>query len=310
MITLEELITILQNGPLAFKLAIVVGLVIILIAVVPALSIPILKNSVNLSKKQSMILGTIGFLVILSGLVGLSQIINDPPIVEDVMIIPEKAIALESGTPLTIYVKAKDPDSDNIVKNIFSPVTPLLYDFSFRGPSTGNRLIHAHGPEANNTWIWLVYPAYAGDNIIVVNVTDRPPGDQGIEYISHEYVMPIKEPNQPPKIEKVYADYTSPQRINHRLMISVEATDKENDMIYYRFLRTAPNSTAWSVSQNWSEESEMFWNPNADDIGDNIIRAQVRDEYHGQKGASKDLKFEIINRELSKSTGNSSGDST
>ncbi len=314
MVSLEEITAILQNSPLAFKLAIVIGLILIIIAIAPSLSIPILKVSeLTLSKKQSMILGAVGGVLILSGLVGLSQMINEPPIIEDLDIIPQpndkEPVASESGTPLTVYIKAKDPDSNSIFQNMFSMVTPLQYDFSFKGPATGNRILHARGPDANDTWIWWIYPAYAGNNTIVVNITDRPTGDEDTKYVTYEYVLTIKKPNQPPTIEGVYADCDSPQPINQRIIIGANATDQEKNKVYYRFLRAAPNSIGFSVSQNWSEENEMFWMPNEGDIGNNIIRVQVRDGHHDQKDDSKDLRFEIIDSPSFNSTSNSSGGS-
>ncbi len=166
MVTLEEVTTILQNDPLAFRFAILIGLILIIIAIAPSLNIPLLKiSALTLSKKQSIILGAVGVILILGGFVGLSQM-NMPPVIYGVTTIPPEIVAQEDGIPINICIKAEDPDSNNTIQNMFSRVTPLQYDFSFKSPATGYRLLHDRGPDTNNIWTWWVYPAYAGNKAV------------------------------------------------------------------------------------------------------------------------------------------------
>jgi hypothetical protein len=298
MASIEELIRILNDGPLAFKLTIVIGIVLIIIAVAPPMSIPILKiPTLTLSKKQSMIIGVIGGVLILGGLVGFSQINNIPPVFLETRIAPEpqKAIALASGIPVTIYALAEDPDGNSTIKKIFFQATPLQYEFLVKGPSTNYTLDAVQGPGINNTCVIWIFPSFAGTNKIYVNVTDRPPG-MDHEFASTVFTYIVKNVNHPPNIKKVYANKDSPQPINRRIMITAEATDPENDILYYQFLRMPPNATTFSeILQNWSVENEMYWIPGADDdIGENFIRARVRDGWNSdQSDDHKDMMYEI-----------------
>lgn len=294
MQTLNDAIVILENGELAFKFVIVIGIVLIIIAVAPSMSIPVLKiPMLALSKKQSMILGAIGGVLILSGMVGLSSN-NVPPVIYERTIYPDlsKATDLQSGTKVTIYVVAEDPDAYNIIQKIFYQAMPLQYDFLVKGPGTNYTLRHFQGPDINNTGVLVIDPSYAGVNEFYINVTDRPPGEDTKAALGrYTYVINI---NKVPILKEIYSDKESPQPVNGRIRITAEAADPENDKLYYQFLIAPPGCTRYSLVQNWSEENELLWSPTNSNIGENLIKACVRDEVHeDQKDCGKALMYEI-----------------
>ncbi len=294
MISINEAIGILENGELAFKFVIVIGIVLIIIAVAPSMSIPVLKiPMLTLNKKQSMILGAIGGILILSGMAGLSSN-NVPPIIVYQTIEPNlrNTTVLQSGIPVRIYVSAEDPDGYNIIQKFFFQAIPLQYDFLVKGPGTNNTLQHFQGPDVNNIFVLEIDPSYAGRNEIWINVTDRPPGMT--KPTSGRYII-LVDVNRQPTLERIIPNKESPQPVNSRIKITAEATDPENDKLYYQFLRMPQGSTSFSiVQQNWSEENELYWIPTEDDIGENVIKACVRDGLHeDQKDAYKTLQYEI-----------------
>lgn len=297
MVSIEELIRILENGELAFKFAIVIGIVLIIIAVAPSMSIPFLKiPTLSLSKKQSMILGAIGGILILSGMVGLSSN-NVPPYVDMYTISPNlrNATSLQSGTQVIIYVEAKDPDAYNIFQKYFFQAIPLQYDFLVKGPGTNNNLYHFQGPGVNNTGLLVINSSYAGVNEFYINVSDRPFGEAKPTVYRYTYVINL---NKVPTLKEINPDpyKESPQPVNTRIRIIAEATDPENDVLYYQFLIAPPGCIDYSVVKNWSEENELLWIPTEDNIGENYIKACVRDELHeDQKDWSKKtLRYEIL----------------
>ncbi len=295
MITFDEALMILENGDLAFKVFIVIGIFLIIIAVAPSVSIPFLKiPALTFSKKQSMILGAIGGVLILSGMVGLSSN-NVAPYIVDQRVEPNlrNTTIVQGGTPVKIFVLAEDPDGYNIIQKLFFQAIPLQYEFFVKGPSTNYTLQHFKGPDVNNTFILVIDPSYAGLNEIFINVTDRPPGKDTKAAVGR-YAYTIIT-NKPPALKEINPDKKSPQPVNNRIKITAEAIDPDDDKLYYQFLRMPPNSINFSiVQQNWSEENELYWIPTEDDIGENVIKACVRDGRHeDQKDVCKALKYEI-----------------
>ncbi len=296
---IQDITPILNNGPLAFKLTIIIGVLLIIIAVVPSLSISFLKiPSLTLSKNQSKALATIGCILILGGLVGFSQMSNEPPIIKEITISPDirNAIASPEGTEVKINVVAEDPDANNLILKAFADVTPLQYVFFVQSPSTNYTTERIHGPDMQNYTDWLIFPSCAGKNIIVVNVTDMPTAENA-KYTRGEYIYLVKCPNKQPIIENVYSDKGDPQPVNSRIMITAEAKDQEGDTIYYQFLRMPPNDTDFSITQrDWNISNDIFWRPTEDDIGENRIRVNVRDAFHpiGENQNHYDIVYNII----------------
>jgi len=283
MVSIDEIARILSDSPLAFKFAILIGFVLIIIAVVPSMSVPILKTTLKLEKNQSIMLGALGGALILGGLSGmivLSQMSNAAPIVDKVNIDPQQVAAFESGTLINVTVDAKDPDV-NLGQKIFGKVVPLQYKFLLIKPET-NSVIHEQGPNANNTFIFVVTPADVGKKLIYIDITDRPAGDKDIKNVSWKRDYEIALPNQPPKIriEDVSPRYEGPQPINKRIKITAEATDPDNDKIYYQFFRMPPppaNDYKKILPVSEQPKNERFWTPNASDIGENEIQVAVQD---------------------------------
>ena len=226
-------------------------------------------------------LGALGGALILGGLSGmilLSQMSNAAPYIDKVNVVPEHPAAFESGTMINITIDAKDSDV-NLWHKIFGKAIPLQYKFSIIKPET-NSVIHKQGPNANNTFLFVVTPADAGKKMIYIDITDRPAGDKDIKNASWERDYEIALPNQPPTIEKFSPEFKSPQPINKRIEITAEATDPDNDNVYYKFFRMPPPpANDYKEISRVSEQikNERFWTPNASDIGENVIQVTVLD---------------------------------
>jgi hypothetical protein len=282
MISIDNLIIILNDSPLSFKFAILAGIILLIIAAVPTMSVLIFKSqALALTRNQSIILGLVGSALILGGLTGLvalAQVSNASPLIVSVDY-PLTTTAFKSGTPVKISVTAKDPDI-NSVQKIFAKIVPLQYEFFLIGPGTNNSIERMQGPAINNTCTWWVTPHYAGENMIIINVTDRPPGEKDTKFTSSSYRIQVQLPNQLPKIEEISPNDKTPRHVGERIKITAKATDPENDKIYYQFFRySPPPAQSFSeIAPNWmGQTNERYWVPNASDIGENIIIAYIRD---------------------------------
>jgi hypothetical protein len=213
----------------------------------------------------------------LAGFVGLILVINEAPLIISVEIDPQEAIAFKSCTPVNITVRANDPDN-NLIQRLFSKAA-LQYEFLLIGPEPNRPILHKKGPSTDPTFNMLVNPNDVGEDELVINVTDRPHDDKDIKNANAAYPLPVRLPNQLPKIEGIYVEGGSPQKINNRIEIRAKATDPENDMVYYQFFRMPPNSTSLSEipPSSWTPSYTRFWIPNADDIGENEIIISARD---------------------------------
>ena len=281
---LEWLITILSNNLLMLKFLLVIGLILILIAAVPSLSIPILKNTqLNITKNQSIMLAAIGGILIAIGILGLYQLENDPPIINEVQIKPyPTATAFKNGTPINITVIA-EPDS-NIIQKIFQKPTDLEFEF--------NLPPHKEGPQAQNTATFLIYPTEKGLNFIKINVTDRAKNSSDVSWI-HDYTIIL--PNQPPE----FTDEISYERKGKKIEIIANATDQESDYIYYKFYRMPPYASNFSeiLPQESYTENWRIFAPGQNDSGPNKLKISIQDGYeNGTWGDHKPiLKYLWIN---------------
>ncbi len=63
-------------------------------------------------------------------------------------------------------------------------------------------------------------------------------------------------------------------------MFTVNAVDPDEDDIYYKFYIRGPNGTAYANMTGWGPSNYWFWVTSEEDVGENSIRVEVRDEAH------------------------------
>ena len=294
---ITELNTILRDFPLVLSLAIIIGIILIIIALATQSFKP---QKVPLSMKQSRALAAIGIFLILSGVfgIGIFQSENTPPLIQGLIVDPPLATVSEGGiTP--VHITVLEGRNNNIFIRIFGEPTPL-YEFSFSGPSTNYSSKNIQGPSPITTCVWNVTPSEIGKNILEINLIYGLPSGRNVStVVSQSYSVILS--NQKPIIEKLYLyPYKDIYPINERIQIKVKAADPENDLLYYTFFRLPPKAQSFLEIPPLSNyrENVRYWAPNKNDIGENIIRAEVRDgdpkgPYFDSKGTSKELKIDI-----------------
>jgi hypothetical protein len=106
--------------------------------------------------------------------------------------------------------------------------------------------------------------------------------------------------NQPPTIESLTSDQSSPQKTGAITTWTAKATDPEGDEISYRFLFKGPRTQGKEeVMKDWSKSGIWTWEAKEEDIGLSDIIVQVRDESHKDvaNGPNLSEKFEISGKQ-------------
>lgn len=265
---LDSVVIILQSTPLAYKFAIILGVILVISAVCPPLISAVSKQSITLTRSQAMALAIIGLILIVAGSVGL-YMANKPPRIKDIQ--PD-AGEYTVGSKIFITVHAFDPDDED-----------LRYEFRRKGPATNDMWITVKGPESNNSWSWYTTPMDSGPNYIDVIVYDK----KDLNSTSHrEYILSPE--NRPPKIET----FAAVPENGHMMWLKAEATDPDGDEIEYKFSALDNVSNRWDIICNWSTEYECYWDSSGSDVGTKMIRVEVRDHNHkyliGNAGDAKE----------------------
>jgi hypothetical protein len=109
--------------------------------------------------------------------------------------------------------------------------------------------------------------------------------------------------NVPPLIETLTPDLQSPQEIGATISWRAQASDPENDPIYYKFLLKGPRTgDKWETVQDWSANSAYSWKAFENDIGKSLVSVQIRDGKHADKSSTDDLRnstsYEIKAKQL------------
>jgi hypothetical protein len=87
--------------------------------------------------------------------------------------------------------------------------------------------------------------------------------------------------NEPPTINDLSPTPTPPQIEGTPITWTVEASDPDNDPIYFQFQLSGPSTgKTYAVMQNWSQKKTWIWNSTPSDIGYNSIRVWVMDQKH------------------------------
>jgi hypothetical protein len=298
---LGQISEILLNGPLVLRFAVLAGFVLIVIAVVPSLSIPLLKGKeLTLTRNQSIILGAIGCVSLVGGLAGiyLSEMTDVSPIIQEWNITPDDNRTFGVGSTLSVNIMVKEPDL-NFFQKIRKPT--LLFNLKLLDPA--NRSIrYDSGPMPKCCFRVQVSHDIAGRNLVRINVTDRPPYEKDAKFLSMEKNYTIEIANNPPQIEDVSPSNGSSKPIDRRLVITAKVTDQNNDMLYYNFYRMPPTLDKWFEIPPQDvkvEQDKRYWTPNESDIGENLIRVIVRDgddngPWEEKSFAIKDWTINII----------------
>ena len=96
-------------------------------------------------------------------------------------------------------------------------------------------------------------------------------------------------PNQKPAIINFSPDKLSPQEIGSTITWTVEVMDAENDPLQFQF------SMDGQVVQDWSDSPVWSWTAAAEQVGQHVIEAKVRDGKHNPEGdSSSSANFEIV----------------
>ncbi len=95
--------------------------------------------------------------------------------------------------------------------------------------------------------------------------------------------------NQPPAISSFSPDKSSPQEAGTSVTWTAQASDPENDQIFYRFILNGQPVTDWIPQRQW------IWATTSADVGNNQVGVQVKDGKHSSDGDdSKTAEFTIV----------------
>jgi hypothetical protein len=186
-IDFDAIIKILDNPPLAFKSAIAIGFVILILLVL-SIILPRLRTP---STKQSMFIAVVGILLILSGLIALTHM-PQRPLVENVTIIPKSPLTISKDEKIEVKtsVVANDPNPKNDpIQNLFFKRTPLLYTFTILVRNNSVKILQ-QGPMSTPQCSWLASSLDAGAATILIVVSNGPTAEQNV---TNAYTAYIKE---------------------------------------------------------------------------------------------------------------------
>lgn len=101
-------------------------------------------------------------------------------------------------------------------------------------------------------------------------------------------------PNQPPSIDKLDSEPSSPQTAGSIITWTTDASDPDGDRIYYQYILNGDQETGWSKENEWT------WQTNDEYRGKNIIEVLVMDANHAAPSGSDDREsssFTILPQE-------------
>lgn len=121
--------------------------------------------------------------------------------------------------------------------------------------------------------------------------------------------------NQLPTIDgAIESNPKSPRPVGGPILITVRATDPENDKIYYKFMIKGPKDEEYKPQTGWTTDNEWKWTPTEDQVGNNEIRVYVRDEKHSIKinegDDQADMNFKITETSVDMNLGDRHTEST
>jgi hypothetical protein len=218
-----------------------------------------------------IILLFIDFIVFAYALTFSPDDVNSPPMVVSLM--PDKSSPQYAGTTIKWTSGAFDPENDRV-----------QYKFLLDGQQKTDW-------SYDSTWYWTTSNADIGSHAIEIKAKDgnhNADGDdtKDIEFtISHQQnqlLTPettgspsVTTSNQHPSIKDLTpVPNNSPQPAGTTIAWTTGATDPEDDQIFYRYFLNGKSETSWNSENTWT------WKTNGENIGENHIEVQVRDENH------------------------------
>ena len=191
---------------------------------------------------------------------------NEKPVISDLS--SDKASPQETGSIVTWTAQANDAESD-----------PILYRFFLNGLPTTDW-------QSSNQWTWT---AAEGEAQVEVQVRDGKHAEQDGFDDRKSATFIVLPPNQKPAIINFSPDKLSPQEIGSTITWTVDFMDSENDPLQFQF------SLDGQVVQDWSDSPVWSWTAAAEQVGQHVIEAKVRDGKHNPEGDSaSSANFEIV----------------
>jgi len=109
--------------------------------------------------------------------------------------------------------------------------------------------------------------------------------------------------NQPPSMISLSPSVSGPQEVGASITWMAQATDPENDPIYYQFWLSGPRTgDQWQTIQDWSQSSTWTWWTGQNDVGTSDVQVRIRDGLHANSSDMDDFNevydYEIKTRQL------------
>lgn len=206
--------------------------------------------------------------------------VNSPPMVISLM--SDKANPQEAGTTIKWTAAALDPENDLVQYKLFLDGQQRT-DWSY-----------------DSTWYWYTSSVDIGSHTIGIKVKDGNHDANGDDSKSIEFIIspqqnwspasamddtpPVATPNLPPLISALDSAPSSPQAAGTTITWTTDASDPDNDKIYYQYLLNGNPVTGWERHNEWP------WQTSEENIGNNIIEILVRDKNHAGQSGSDDRK--------------------
>ncbi|MDD2756868.1 MAG: SdrD B-like domain-containing protein, partial [Methanothrix sp.] len=121
----------------------------------------------------------------------------------------------------------------------------------------------------------------AGENVTAPIAPENTTPQQPVEETKpSEPVIPAAV-NQTPVLNSLTSDLTSPQIPGTTITWTANATDADQDPLFFRFFHSGPaTGGSWQSVTQWSSASTWTQTTSSADAGENQVKAQVRDGKH------------------------------
>ncbi|MDD4161655.1 MAG: SdrD B-like domain-containing protein, partial [Methanothrix sp.] len=134
---------------------------------------------------------------------------------------------------------------------------------------------------------WTASAEQVGQHVIEARVRDGKHNAEGDGTVTANFEIALP-PNNAPVMSSLTADKDSPQVTGTAITWTAAASDPENDPLQFQF------SLDGQVVQDWSDSSVWSWTASAEQVGQHVIEARVRDGKHNAEGdGTVTANFEI-----------------
>ena len=216
---------------------------------------------------------------------------NQPPKITNIQSDPTSPQKV--GSAITWTASASDPDSSDTI----------YYKFMIKNNASNDQWQEMRGWSNSSSWTWTPTSSDIGKSSIGVFARDGMHATED-DYDSYmgDYFDIIKD-NQPPKLNGVKADPSSPEQAGTPVTWTADALDPDSgDTIYYKFMLSGPGTNnQYQDKTGWITTSTWTWNPSSADAGRNSIDVLIRDGKHApesDRDAHLEANFEITKENL------------